>query len=294
MGSNWTYQPDPTLFELLRRSIKEYSEEFRKGRRRRDKTTIPMYLFLCGAGTGKSRNAQEFHHSLLACLTEKEDWELKKRVKDAWVFHVSLKNGTSPLPTEATPLEVVGNRMLLQLLPDQSICEVADKYKVTDPMDIVKLLAKHRGQNWKSASVVLVVDGLQSFRREPNDGHSPNSTFYQALTNIADLAHGEVFLVVCCTATATTPVDQALTSTHRNRVVLPVASLNPPHIAQGDNSLPVFDDDDHIVKVLVSDCGGHGRALESLQQVIEESGIHYNVESLMNNLRLKLENRRHL
>ncbi|KAG0011184.1 hypothetical protein BGZ82_003099, partial [Podila clonocystis] len=80
-----------------------------------------------------------------------------------------------------------------------------------------------------------------------------------------------------------------LALTHRKRVVLPVASLKPPCTSQDGSSVPVFDEDDHIIKVLVSDCGGHGRALESLQQAIGATSEDYNVESLMNNLHRKLQ-----
>ncbi|KAG0274953.1 hypothetical protein BGZ97_010413, partial [Linnemannia gamsii] len=47
--------------------------------------------------TGKLRNAQEFRQSAVSCLTEEEDPELRNRIEHAWVFHVSLENGTSPL-----------------------------------------------------------------------------------------------------------------------------------------------------------------------------------------------------
>ncbi|KAF9079269.1 hypothetical protein BGX27_006713, partial [Mortierella sp. AM989] len=82
-----------------------------------------------------------------------------------------------------------------------------------------------------------------------------------------------------------------LASTHRKRVVLPVTSLQPPCINRNGVSRPVFNEDDHVIKVLVNDCGGHGRALESLQQTIDDEGQDYNVVSLMNGLHCKLRDR---
>ncbi|KAG0342727.1 hypothetical protein BG000_002072 [Podila horticola] len=284
-GLNWTYQPDPKLYDTLRPEIKDHYRDFFQGQR--DKSTIPLYLFLCGAGTGKSRNAQEFHQSAISCLNE-EDRELRNRIEHAWVFHVSLENGASPLKKEVDPIEAIGNRMLLQLLPDKRLRDVMQDYEELHPMHVLDLVARGTGQDLREATVILVVDGLQSFMTDPKDGHNKDSAFYRALTNIGDLAFEDVFLMACCTATVTSSVDKALTFTHRKRVVLPVASLKSPCSNQDGSSVPVFDESDHIIKVLVGDCGGHGRALESLQQVIAATSKDYNVESLMNGLHHRL------
>ncbi|KAG0200571.1 hypothetical protein BGX31_004021, partial [Mortierella sp. GBA43] len=146
------------------------------------------------------------------------------------------------------------------------------------------LVVKHTGQNMKSATVVLVVDGLQTYMRDADDGQNKDSAFYRALTNIGDLAFQNMFLIACCTAMVTVPVDKVLAFTHRKRVVLPVASLESPRIFQNGLSVPVFDENDHIVKVLVSDCGDHGRALECLQKALDDVGSDYNVNLLMDQL----------
>ncbi|KAK3819964.1 MAG: hypothetical protein J3Q66DRAFT_335951 [Benniella sp.] len=285
-GLDWTYQPDPKLYETLRCAIKDHYRDFFRGWR--DKTTIPLYLFLGGAGTGKSRNAQEFHRSAIACLAG-EDHDLRSRIEHAWVFHVSLENDTSPLGKENDPIEAIGSRMLLQLLPDKRLRHVMEAYKELHPMYVLDLVARGADRDLKSATVILVVDGLQSFMTDPNGGSNKDSAFYRALTNITDLAFEDVFLMACCTATVTSPVDRALAFTHRKRVVLPVASLESPRVCQDGLSVPVFEEDDHIIKVLVGDCGGHGRALEGLEQAIEAAGKDYSVESLMNALYNKLK-----
>jgi hypothetical protein len=70
-----------------------------------DKTHFPLYLFLAGVGSGKSRHASEFYKSAVECIND-EDYELQKRLKDAWVFHVSMENGTSLREEEVeAPLE---------------------------------------------------------------------------------------------------------------------------------------------------------------------------------------------
>ncbi|KAF9536709.1 hypothetical protein EC957_009924 [Mortierella hygrophila] len=286
-GGNWIYQPDPELFAALQLAIKDHFDDF-KGNRR-DKSTMPLYLFLSGAGTGKSRNAQEFHRSALNCLTDEDDPDLREGIRNAWVFHVTLENGTSPSTKELDdPIRAIGSRMLLQLLPGKELYNVLEDYEEPHPIQVLSLVARGLHRDLKSATVILVVDGLQSFMTDPKDGHNKDSAFYRALTRIGDLALGEVFLMACCTATVTSPVEKALASTHRNRVILPVASLKSPHIEMDGLSMAVFDEQDHIIKVLVSDCGGHGRALECLHQVVARRGED-NVESLMNGLHLKLQ-----
>lgn len=73
--------------------IKEHYKQFILGNI--DKMHIPTNFFLSGTGTGKSRNASEFHKMAINCLSANEDEELLARIKDAYVFHVSYKNKTS-------------------------------------------------------------------------------------------------------------------------------------------------------------------------------------------------------
>lgn len=63
------------------------------------KATIPPYLFLSGAGTGKSRNAAELHHTAYKCFDgtyfPQKNEELAARLRNSFVFHVSFENGTN-------------------------------------------------------------------------------------------------------------------------------------------------------------------------------------------------------
>jgi hypothetical protein len=72
-----------------------------------DKQHIPLFLFLSGAGTGKSRNAAELHKTAYDCFNgthfpKNKDGELAKReeelaqmLENPFIFHISLENGTS-------------------------------------------------------------------------------------------------------------------------------------------------------------------------------------------------------
>src|SRR6266498_2929917 len=108
-GLVWEYQASPELLETLRMGIKQHHAHYRAGQI--DKIHMPLYLFLAGAGTGKSRNASEFHQTAVECLSD-EDEELKNKLRNAWVFHVSLENGSSLREEETIAFRAIGNRML--------------------------------------------------------------------------------------------------------------------------------------------------------------------------------------
>ena len=72
-----------------------------------------------------------------------------------------------------------------------------------------------------------------------------------------------------------------LSNSHRKRIYLPVASLKPPKYCQGS---PVFEKKE-IMDILVEDCGGHGRALEVLNDCLAGRSIEEcNINTLMNDL----------
>jgi len=135
LGSNWKYQPHPGLKQLLRRHLEAHYKYYNQ--KLFDKTNIPLFLFLSGAGTGKSRNGTEFHQSALSCLQE-QDLELRKRIEEAWVFHVSFENGSGLLPKEDNAYQGVGNRMLLQLLADGTVLDrIVRDYVQPSPWEVL-------------------------------------------------------------------------------------------------------------------------------------------------------------
>ena len=115
-----------------------------------DKTYIPTYFFLGGAGTGKSRHASEFASSVEKAITLREEdplyrtqrpfyHELEQRLKKAFVFHVSFENGTSLDEEENNLWHAVGARMLHQLLGEP--IEYITKRFVADPRTVFRLVA---------------------------------------------------------------------------------------------------------------------------------------------------------
>ncbi|CAI2189932.1 16769_t:CDS:2 [Funneliformis geosporum] len=286
-GSNWEYQPDPSLKQILRRELKSHYENFILGRF--DKLNLPIYLFLSGAGTGKSRNANEFHQTAITCLSAQEDDELLARIKEAWVFLVSYENGFALRSDESHPYLAIGTRMLFQLLREKMrLHEIIETYKPPDPLDVVSVIAKHHNRDLKNVTVILVVDGMQQLMENKDDGLKLNSQFYKTLTSVADLAFSGIFVIPVCTSTITGPIDGTLRYSPRKRIYLPVTSLQSPSYRQGDSLVPVFKNDE-ITNTLVEDCGGHGRALEVLNDCLAGRNVEEcNVNTLMNDLRYNL------
>jgi len=131
------------------------------------------------------------------------------------------------------------------------------------------LVAKYENKELESATIILVIDGMQNIMESKDDGLCKESKFYKTLTAIGELSLENIFCITCCTMTTTGPIEFFLAESSRHRVFLPVSPLKPPTI--GSN--PVFEIDNHIIHLLVRDCGDHGRALEVLQQTLSENDI---------------------
>ncbi|KAF0546337.1 putative crinkler family protein [Gigaspora margarita] len=286
-GANWEYQPHSSLKHILQRELKKHYENFLLGRF--DKMTLPLYLFLSGAGTGKSRNANEFHQTAISCLSTQEDKDLLTKIKEAWVFFVSYENGTSLRNDESQPYLAIGTRMLLQLLREKmNLDDIIETYDPPSPLNVVSLVAKYYNRDVKNVTVILVVDGMQQLMDNKDDGLNSDSRFYRTLSSIGNLSFSGIFIIPVCTSTITGPIESTLKYSHRKRVYLPVASLHPPNYRQGDSLIPVFKSDE-ITNTLVEDCGGHGRALEALNDCLAGRNIEEcNINTLMNDLRHNL------
>lgn len=105
-GLVWEYQASPELLKTLRSEIKQHYTHYRAGEI--DKATMLLYLFLSGAGMGKSRNASEFHWTAVECLGAKDE-ELKNKLQNAWIFHISLENGSGLRVDEPDPFQAIGS-----------------------------------------------------------------------------------------------------------------------------------------------------------------------------------------
>lgn len=259
-GRQWDYQASPELTEVLHDEVKQHFDN--NVRQYIDKTTMPLYLFLSGAGTGKSRNAAELDKTIYKCFDGTyfdENQQLVSQLQSRLVFHVSLENGTSLREEESDPWKAIGARMLLQILQNDvprekklSVSNITSMWHPSTPDEIIQLLSPAGSSALDKRTVILVVDGL----------HNISTVFgeykmLEVLTSLGDLAHCG-FVIVCGTSTVSGPFDRLLAGSRRRRIPLLCSPLDPPRI----NDKPVFSMDNVVQQVLVSDCGGHGRAFE--------------------------------
>ncbi|RUS14132.1 hypothetical protein BC937DRAFT_94287 [Endogone sp. FLAS-F59071] len=167
--------------------------------------------------------------------------------------------------------------------------DILDFYESPDPMTIIGLVAKHNKLKLKDATIILVVDGMQNLITSYEDGLNADSLFYKTLINIGNLGQKGAFLLPCCTATVSRPIEQSLKPSNRRRIYLPVTPLEPPTLNENGIIQSAFQMDEIIMKILVGDCGGHGRALEILWNLTKDLNItKCDVGGLMRMLRSNL------
>lgn len=167
-GHCWDYQASPELTKVLRSSIKEQFRHCESGFL--DKLTIPHYLFISGAGTGKSRNAAERHKTALKCFNgtyfKEKDEKLASQLRNPFVFHVSLENGTGLQAFEDNPWRAIGMRILFQILLQEatssglSLEDVYSKWHAPTPREVIRLLQPGDSSTLEKRTIFLVVDGF--------------------------------------------------------------------------------------------------------------------------------------
>jgi hypothetical protein len=279
-GRNWVFQPHPDLYKTLATNVLEHYDAYNSNMI--DKTYVPIYFYLGGAGTGKSRHASEFVFSVQEAI--KFHTNLAQRLKKSFVFHVSFENGTPLLEDEMSNLwNAVGVRMLQQLLREP-IDQVRSQY-VAEPGAIFRLVAEKANVDlYKDFTGILVVDGVHKALARDDDGRNKNGPFYRLLTQIGSLSlmsrgsfeteEGKLriapFIMTCVTATFFGPIEHLLADSHRKRVFLPLNRLQAP-TWKNDNS-PVLRDSPFI-RLLVKDVGGHARAMELIADELAQYQI---------------------
>ncbi|KAE8144254.1 hypothetical protein BDV25DRAFT_145818 [Aspergillus avenaceus] len=273
-GKSWEYQPSRKLRNELRDAVYKHHQAYSRGEF--DKKTIPLYLFLSGSGTGKSRNASELHILARQCFDGtrfdddddrtdfKEDREIADRLTDPYVFHVSLENATS-LGKEEESWTGIGSRMLLQLHPEDkgekmTVSKLNKLFTPPTPEEVIsRLEVAEPVDALKRKALILVVDGLRALNEDRND-------LYDIVTKLGNLAHGGFFLI-CGTSTISGPVSRAMKVSQRWSVYLSCEPIETPRMADGQ---AVFKHQNLLAQVLIKDCGGHGRALEILLQYMDK------------------------
>ena len=299
---DWTFQPHPELYKTLATNVLDHYAHYKKDEI--DKTYIPAYFYLGGAGTGKSRHGLEFASSVREAITLRKKHplydELAQRLEKAFVFHVSFENGTPLMEEERSNLwNAVGARMLHQLL-DEDVEKISNRY-VASPRDVFRLVAAAENVDlYDGFTGILVVDGIQ--RALTGHGRNKNGAFYRLLNQISGLslmsrrpseAKGGTlreapFIMTCVTATCFGPAEEFLADSHRKRVYLPLNRLVAPTWKK-DNSLVL--EDTPVTRLLVNDVGGHARAMELIAEECQKMKRQPNITDLANAIYAKLKDR---
>jgi len=295
-GVDWVFQPHPNLYKTLAPHVLEHYTQYRKDRV--DKTYAPIYFYLGGAGTGKSRHGSEFASSvqeaIKLCIKDPLYHELAQRLKTAFVFHVSFENETTLTPEEKRkPWKAIGVRMLHQLL-GEPISVIRHKYDA-EPGAIFRLVAAaEKVDLYDDFTGILVVDGIQNAFTRIDD----SSGLYSLLDQIADLSlmsrssetegkRTRPFIMTCVTATHFGPANGLTVGGHRKRVYLPLNLIDAP-TWKSDNSQVL--DNDPGTRLLLKDVGGHARAIEVIADELAER-LQPNITELADVILYKLMDR---
>ncbi|CAI2168897.1 15971_t:CDS:2 [Funneliformis geosporum] len=244
-GSSW---PATQLIHKLRQNISQFYNYYKTNRR--DKTNSPLFLALGGAGIGKSRLLTELPRIAQSAVT---NLYVKHQLDNCIIFNVSFESGTIyDGNCEKIALQAIGIQMLWQLLRQHE--------SVLDFNQFRQNPAHHL-----SVSDVL--------SRISYKGH--------CLSTIASMVIGHpAFIIACCSATIVEPIVDVLAKSQQLRVLLPFHVLDPPQ-RDGKN---IFNIEHPLIRILVEDMGGNGRALEALEIHIPADIDNCYIGKLMHNI----------
>jgi hypothetical protein len=189
------------------------------------------------------------------------------------VFHVNFENGTPYNPQLDYDVSLaIGKRMLWQIVDRQDLgwtefCQMVSTKNEVTPDYVIRKFAETKNLPLSQLTIILLVDSLQKLPHDTLHRDSKTTEFYAAMSILAGLVNGssdEPSFIICCTsATITKPFDEFVVSSAQKRVLLTPSPLI------GEQIIPC-DDDDFLKRTLVDDMGGHGRALEALQECLQE------------------------
>ncbi|CAG8713490.1 11753_t:CDS:2, partial [Funneliformis caledonium] len=264
-GALWEFQTPTGFKEIFQNELFDHYKYWRN--EQIDKTYIPLYFLLSGAGTGKSHTATELPRLSKKYAEDIDDADLKKALEKPFVFNISFENGTPlNLKEEKAPTQAIALRMLHQLLGKTTAWDIIMRRYIASPSDVLNLISMHHKISRQDMTIFLIIDGLQTALKDGEDSH--NKT------------------------TITSPVEKFLSFSHQKRIFLPTAHLTAPYKREHGVLMQVFPSHP-IIEMLINDMGGHGRALETLQDVL----VHYknldivNFTDLINDIRTKLQDR---
>lgn len=252
-GSKWAYQESESILDSLNTELQvHYHASFTHSG---GKTLHPLFMVCSGAGTGKSRLLDNFKDLAVKATS---NIELKEKLKKSYVIKIDLENGTSA-GNFSQPQHYLSSRFYHQIIhPSVSWLDMnSSEFPHMSIPQLIEKLADAEGIYVQNMVLIILVDGLQKLPHVPL---SRETVLYQVLCTLADLSNnsgknGSPFVICCISATLETPISRWV-SFSRQRY----CHLSPPKIDGSE----VLHPRDYIERLMVSDMGGHGCALELL------------------------------
>ena len=226
-----------------------------------------LLLIASGPGTGKSRLLDEFKRLAVkvSCLNP----ALKEMLEGAYVFKISLENGTRYSQGHEKMKNIIGSRMLFQLCSRSITRNFGTLVEniggipssALDISSILTSVAVVEKKNIEDMTFIFLVDGLQHLPHTPG---ATDSVMYSILTALGNILNSsgkkeEPFVIACIAATVEIPIEEWLHASMQDRI-----NLIPPKL----DGKKVINTEDELEELLVHDMGGHGRLLEILSDVL--------------------------
>jgi hypothetical protein len=287
LGSSWRFQFPQTWVNQINHfeSLQMHFVNWQKGLT--DKGNHVFWFIGAGPGCGKSRCLDEFPEILRLAAAELQNCdELQQRLQDMCVIKISFENGTGPSDLIPVP-NLIPAYMAFQLQKQSSTCMSwsrfsASRTAIDMTFDAVfeKLVLIRQAANDKDITILILIDGLQQLE-------STRPILIQ-ICNLVNMS--QPFVMIACSATVQTSVRNFLKLSGQ-----PCITLTPPAILEPAEFESVYQaigqyEDGLIVKMMVRDMNGHGRALEYLLDILSKSNLNaFKPNSIMNDVKSRLK-----
>lgn len=275
-GCDWKYQKPQSICDQLKQSLPKHFEHWKQ--KKSDKQLHPAYLIWSGPGTGKSRLLDEFLDLCTESVHENKD--LLARFGGAYVFKISFENGTKTTVSADGTLEV-GTRMMFQLRATNKTWDQFSREKENQklPGEVINALAQTEGRKLEDMTVLILVDGIQELPHQNGEKNSPMKVCMDTVIQMINSA--PFFCIGVFAGTFYGKVEDILSSSPQWQMYLTPEPLDG-HI--------IISSTDPLAQYLVDDMGGHGRALEALEEQLRKVDIKdCSISIFMNNIRASLE-----
>jgi Crinkler effector protein N-terminal domain len=262
-GAKWDFQHSLHL-ENLMSEIRCHYHAWRRGNI--DKQSHPLFMYVDGPGTGKSRFLDEFPTLIKQQMACEDDVEMKQLVQCAYTFKLTFGHETCDNHRSfAYPTALIGTRMLYQLQSSMSwktFCE-NEMYHM-NPEEVFTHLSYITRKPLNKMCVILCVDNLDKL-----EAGGRGSSFHSVFTTLCLLLNAsKCFVIVIGSASMYQPVNDSVVFTCQKTFFLPTTSLACPTVNGRSLLEPLRGDNESLVQLLVDDMGGHARALEVLFSVM--------------------------